>query len=184
MHDQRNAPQQAIGIGRQAFVLPQYAAPHMDSLLRSVPALQLAGGREQLSILGVAAHFVMPEAVARLARDAAAAAGFEGFEPGACRLRHYLPTIWPAPSQGGQHHDPDAPVVSVSLGMAATYLLQPREDSGPAVEVPLRHGDVAVWRGGDRLRYHGAAAPGDNAHPELGCLRLEISFRRGHAART
>ena len=54
---------------------------------------------------------------------------------------------------------------------------QPRR-SDPAARVPLGHGDVVVWGGPARLRFHGVLPlkPGD--HPRLGERRFNLTFRR------
>ncbi|MNJ75250.1 Alpha-ketoglutarate-dependent dioxygenase AlkB [compost metagenome] len=44
--------------------------------------------------------------------------------------------------------------------------------------VSLLHGDVLVWGGEDRLRYHGVLALKDGQHPLLGAQRINLTFRR------
>jgi alkylated DNA repair protein (DNA oxidative demethylase) len=46
------------------------------------------------------------------------------------------------------------------------------------MRVPLVHGDVVVWGGPDRLRYHGVLAPKDGHHPRLGRHRINLTFRQ------
>jgi DNA oxidative demethylase len=43
--------------------------------------------------------------------------------------------------------------------------------------VPLAHGDVVVWGGLARLRYHGVLRLKDGEHPTLGRQRLNLTFR-------
>ena len=64
------------------------------------------------------------------------------------------------------HQDKDevsyaAPIVSVSLGLPAMFLFGGFERSDKSQRVPLFHGDIVVWGGVDRLRYHGV--PPDEA---------------------
>jgi alkylated DNA repair protein (DNA oxidative demethylase) len=44
--------------------------------------------------------------------------------------------------------------------------------------VPLEHGDVVVFGGPDRLRYHGVSALADGEHPLLGRCRMNLTFRK------
>jgi alkylated DNA repair protein (DNA oxidative demethylase) len=44
--------------------------------------------------------------------------------------------------------------------------------------VPLWHGDVAVWGGVDRLRFHGVAPIPGAAHPLTGAERINLTLRR------
>jgi alkylated DNA repair protein (DNA oxidative demethylase) len=46
------------------------------------------------------------------------------------------------------------------------------------VRVPLVHGDVVVWGGEDRLRYHGVLPLKDEPHPLLGATRINLTFRK------
>src|SRR4029078_12328090 len=64
----------------------------------------------------------MPPVFRELAGQAAAQAGFAGFRPEACLVNCYEPG-----ARVSLHHDPhhdnyDAPIVSVSLGLPATFL--------------------------------------------------------------
>jgi alkylated DNA repair protein (DNA oxidative demethylase) len=42
----------------------------------------------------------------------------------------------------------------------------------------VQHGDVAVWGGVARLRYHGISPLKDGEHPKLGRNRINLTFRR------
>jgi alkylated DNA repair protein (DNA oxidative demethylase) len=44
--------------------------------------------------------------------------------------------------------------------------------------VALEHGDVVVWGGPDRLRYHGVLPLADGEHPLLGRTRVNLTFRK------
>ncbi|MFC0594415.1 DNA oxidative demethylase AlkB [Ottowia pentelensis] len=121
---------------------------------------------------------VMPEAFARLASQAAKAAGFEHFEPDACLVNRYTPGARLSLHQDKNERDYDAPIVSVSLGMSATFLFGGHARTDPAVKVPLHHGDVAVWGGVDRLRYHGVMPLKDEPHALLGSQRINFTFRK------
>jgi alkylated DNA repair protein (DNA oxidative demethylase) len=40
------------------------------------------------------------------------------------------------------------------------------------------HGDVAVWGGVDRMRYHGVLPLKEATHPLLGAQRINFTFRK------
>lgn len=120
----------------------------------------------------------MPEVFARLAREAAVAAGFDPFEPDACLINRYEPGARLSLHQDKNERDLRAPIVSVSLGMPATFLFGGHKRADRALRVALRHGDVVVWGGPDRLRYHGVLPLKDNPHPELGAQRINFTFRK------
>lgn len=122
---------------------------------------------------------VMPEVFARLANEAATAAGFDGFEPDACLINRYLPGSRLSLHQDKNERDCQAPIVSVSLGMQATFLFGGHARSDPAAKVPVYHGDVVVWGGVDRLRYHGVMPIKDGPpHGLLGGQRINLTFRK------
>jgi alkylated DNA repair protein (DNA oxidative demethylase) len=120
----------------------------------------------------------MPAILDRLAREAAQAAGFPGFEPDACLVNRYLPGARLSLHQDKNERDYDAPIVSVSLGMSAVFLFGGHERADRAAKVQLHHGDVAVWGGEDRLRYHGVMPLKDYPHPLLGSQRINFTLRK------
>ena len=120
----------------------------------------------------------LPEAFAGLARRAAAAAGFEAFEPDACLVNRYQPGTRLSLHQDRDERDLSAPIVSVSLGLAAVFLFGGLRRGDPAARVPLGHGDVVVWGGPARLRFHGVLPLKPGTHPRLGERRFNLTFRR------
>ena len=120
----------------------------------------------------------MPSVFRKLAQDASKAAGFPCFEPDACLINRYEPGAKMSLHQDRNERDYSAPIVSVSLGMTATFLFGGLQRSDRAFRVPLHHGDVAVWGGADRLRYHGILPLKGGAHPLLGEQRINFTFRK------
>ncbi len=120
----------------------------------------------------------MPGAFARLADEAASAAGFDDFAPDACLVNRYMPGARLSLHQDKNERDYESPVVSVSLGMCATFLFGGHSRSDPTVKVSLYHGDVVVWGGVDRLRYHGVMPLKGDPHPILGSQRINFTFRK------
>jgi alkylated DNA repair protein (DNA oxidative demethylase) len=120
----------------------------------------------------------MPEAFLRLATDAAARAGFPGFHPDACLINRYVPGARLTLHQDKDEQDLGQPIVSVSLGLPATFLWGGGTRSERPRRVPLEHGDVVVWGGPDRLRFHGVLALAEGEHPLLGPERINLTFRK------
>jgi alkylated DNA repair protein (DNA oxidative demethylase) len=120
----------------------------------------------------------LPDVFLQLAREAATEAGFDGFVPDACLVNRYVPGAKLSLHQDRDERDFDAPIVSVSLGLPATFLFGGAKRADKAVRVPLVHGDVVCWGGVDRLRYHGVAELKPGAHPRLGGRRVNLTFRK------
>ena len=120
----------------------------------------------------------MPAVFRTLAHDAAESAGFPSFEPDACLINRYEPGAKMSLHQDRNERDYSAPIVSVSLGMSATFLFGGLERGDRALRVLLHHGDVVVWGGPDRLRYHGILPLKGSAHPRLGEQRINFTFRK------
>ena len=97
----------------------------------------------------------MPAAFLALARDAATAAGFADYAPDACLINRYEAGTRLSLHQDRDEQRFDAPIVSVSLGRSADFLFGGLKRGDATVRVPLEDGDVVVWGGVDRLRYHG-----------------------------
>ncbi|MBC9205639.1 DNA oxidative demethylase AlkB [Roseomonas aerophila] len=120
----------------------------------------------------------MPAVFMDLARRAAAAGGFEDFSPDACLINRYAPGSKLSLHQDKNEADFSAPIVSVSLGLPATFLFGGLERTDPQDRVQLHHGDIAVWGGKARLAYHGVMPLKDGQHPRLGAYRINMTFRR------
>jgi alkylated DNA repair protein (DNA oxidative demethylase) len=122
----------------------------------------------------------MPESFRRLATGAAARAGFDGFAPDACLVNQYAPGTRLALHQDKNERDFDAPIVSVSLGIPAVFLFGGLTRGERPARVPLAHGDVVVWGGAARLRYHGVlplkVKDGDDS--VVGRQRINLTFRK------
>jgi alkylated DNA repair protein (DNA oxidative demethylase) len=115
---------------------------------------------------------------ARLAADAASEAGFPGFLPDACLVNRYDPGAKLSLHQDRDEQDFDQPIVSVSLGLPAVFLFGGSKRSDKQARIPLRHGDIVVWGGPDRLRFHGIAPLADGDHPVVGPHRINLTFRK------
>jgi alkylated DNA repair protein (DNA oxidative demethylase) len=119
----------------------------------------------------------IPRVFEDLAGRAARHSGFPYFKPDSCLINRYRPGAKMTLHQDRKERDFGAPIVSVSLGLSATFLFGGFERLDPTRRVPLHHGDVVVWGGPSRLRFHGVlpVAPGD--HPIAGSFRYNLTFR-------
>lgn len=123
----------------------------------------------------------IPSSFASLAADAAARAGMP-MSPDLCIMNFYS-----AESRMGVHQDKDesresiergAPIVSVSIGDAARFVIGGLTRRDPTRPLILRSGDVLVFGGPSRLRFHGVTRvlPG-TAPEETGPGRFNLTFR-------
>ncbi len=119
----------------------------------------------------------MPASFRALARQAAARAGFDAFAPDACLVNRYLPGAKLSLHQDRDEHDFSAPIVSISLGLPAVFLFGGLRRADKALRVALRHGDVVVWGGASRLRFHGVLPLADGQHGLLGGERVNLTLR-------
>jgi alkylated DNA repair protein (DNA oxidative demethylase) len=120
----------------------------------------------------------LPKVISDLATRAASEAGFREFRPDACLINRYDPGAKMSLHQDKDEHDFDQPIVSVSLGIPATFLFGGFERAAPATRVLLLHGDVAVWGGPARLRYHGVLPLKPAHHPRVGGHRINLTLRK------
>jgi alkylated DNA repair protein (DNA oxidative demethylase) len=120
----------------------------------------------------------IPALFSTLAQRAAAAAGYPDFIPDACIINRYIPGARMSLHQDSQEKPLDAPVVSVSLGLSATFLWGGMARAGRPQRILLHHGDVIVWGGPSRLNFHGIAPLKPGSHSSVGAQRFNLTFRR------
>jgi DNA oxidative demethylase len=120
----------------------------------------------------------MPKPFTELAFDAAKEAGFANFVPDGCLINRYEPGSRLTLHQDKNERDYDQPIVSVSLGLPAVFLFGGLERGYKTTRVPVVHGDVVVWGGPARLRYHGVMPLKTGLHPLAGGYRFNLTFRK------
>lgn len=120
----------------------------------------------------------IPHVIQGLAVRAARAAGFAHFEPDACLVNRYAPGARLSLHQDRNERDFGAPIVSVSLGVPATFLWGGAERAQRPRRVRLLHGDVVVWGGPARLHFHGVDTLREAHHGLTGELRFNLTCRR------
>lgn len=125
----------------------------------------------------------IPPRVLGIARDLVERAGFGAFAPDAC-----LVNVYAADGRLSLHRDYDEaefkwPIVSFSFGNDADFVLGGLKRSDKTQVLTLHSGDVMLFGGPSRLRYHGvkkirpATAP--IAHPVLPeGGRINLTLRR------
>jgi len=120
----------------------------------------------------------IPETFRALATEAAQLAGFADFQPDACLINRYTPG-----TRLGAHRDQDErdfsqPIVSVSLGLPASFVLHGASRGGKGRTLNLEDGDVLVFGGPARLIYHSVRPLKPGRHPLTGEYRYNLTFRR------
>ena len=120
----------------------------------------------------------MPALFRAIAVKAAQDAGFPGFDPDACLINRYQPGAKMSLHQDKDEHDFGQPIVSVSLGLPAVFQFGGMERSDKTQRVTLTHGDIVVWGGPSRLRYHGVLPLKAAEHPLTGSYRFNLTFRK------
>lgn len=210
--DEGQMPWERIAIGHQACVLRGFALRRESDLLGQVQELvqrapfrhlRTPGGRQMQVAMTNCGDFgwysdqrgyrytatdplsgqpwpPMPPAFAALAAQAAEAADLPPFAPNACLINRY--TVGTRLTLHQDEGDARHPIVSVSLGLPAIFLWGGDQRADATQKLPLQHGDVVVWGGVDRMRYHGVMPVKEGAspvtHPLLDGQRINLTFRR------
>jgi len=120
----------------------------------------------------------MPTVFRVLAESAASECGFENFTPDACLINRYVPGARMSLHQDKNEQDFTAPIVSVSLGLPATFLFGGLQRADKPKRTRLEHGDAVVWGGSSRLFFHGIAPLADGEHAVMGRQRINLTFRK------
>jgi DNA oxidative demethylase len=120
----------------------------------------------------------MPPSFGDLAQRAAEQGGFADFTPEACLINRYVPGAKMSLHQDKDELDLGAPIVSVSLGLPATFLFGGLSRSDKPQKFRLEHGDIAVWGGPARLAFHGVAPLSEGEHAVMGRQRINLTFRK------
>lgn len=120
----------------------------------------------------------MPDLFRQFAQTCASEAGFRRFNPDACLINRYEPGAKLTLHQDKDEQDFRQPIVSVSLGLPAVFQFGGFERGDATQRVLLEHGDIVVWGGPSRLRYHGILPLKPGIHPATGAFRYNLTFRR------
>ncbi len=120
----------------------------------------------------------MPKLFAALAARAAAEAGFRDFVPDACLINRYEPGARMSLHQDKNERDFAQPIVSVSLGLPATFLFGGLNRSDRPKRLRLESGDVVVWGGAARMVFHGIDPVLAASDSLTGACRYNLTLRK------
>jgi alkylated DNA repair protein (DNA oxidative demethylase) len=120
----------------------------------------------------------MPRILAEFAIRCAVRAGFPQFRPDACHINRYQAGTKLGLHQDRHEFDLYQPIVSVSFGLECIFQLGGFQRTDPAKRILLEHGDVIVWGGPSRMRFHGVPPLKPGYHPLTGPYRYNLTFRK------
>nr|WP_086491108.1 DNA oxidative demethylase AlkB [Novosphingobium panipatense] len=120
----------------------------------------------------------IPDIFRSLAARAAERAGYADFVPDACLVNRYDADTRLSLHQDMDERDHDAPIVSVSLGLSASFLWGGPSRRDRAVRHRVHHGDVVVWGGPSRMMFHGLDGVERGRHSLAGAWRYNLTFRK------
>lgn len=120
----------------------------------------------------------MPRVLLDFAIRCAVRAGFPLFRPDSCHVNRYQAGTKLGLHQDRHECDWSQPIVSISFGLECLFLLGGLERTGPTRRILLEHGDVIVWGGPSRMRFHGVQPLKPGHHPLTGPYRYNLTFRK------
>ncbi len=120
----------------------------------------------------------IPDIFAAIVRRATTAAGYPTPPLQSCLINRYEPGTRLSLHQDRDEDSPHMPIVSISLGVAATFLWGGLHRADPSRRLRLTHGDVVVWGGPSRFVFHGIAPLARSFHPDTGECRFNLTFRQ------
>lgn len=120
----------------------------------------------------------MPLSLHAFAVHCAQKAGFPHFRPDACHINRYQAGTKLGLHQDKHECDMSQPIVSVSFGLECVFLLGGLERTDKTKHILLEHGDVIVWGGPSRMRFHGVQPVKPGYHPMTGPYRYNLTFRK------
>lgn len=115
----------------------------------------------------------MPLAFKQLATEAASAAGWPCFQPDSCLINRYASGASMGLHQDRDEQDLSAPIVSVSIGASAKFMLGGQRRADPVKTIDLHDADVMVWGRAARLVFHGV-----RPMPNTQGIRYNLTFRK------
>jgi DNA oxidative demethylase len=104
--------------------------------------------------------------------------GFPLFRPDTCHINRYQAGIKLGLHQDRHECDMTQPIVSISLGLECIFMLGGVERTDKVKRMLLEHGDVIVWGGPSRMRFHGVLPLKPGHHPLTGPYRYNLTFRK------
>jgi alkylated DNA repair protein (DNA oxidative demethylase) len=120
----------------------------------------------------------MPRVLLDFAIRCAVRAEFPRVRPDACHINRYQAGTKLGLHQDRHECDMSQPIVSVSLGLECVFLLGGIQRTDKVKRILLEHGDVIVWGGPSRMRFHGVQPLKRGHHSLTGPYRYNLTFRK------
>jgi DNA oxidative demethylase len=120
----------------------------------------------------------MPRILREFAIRCAVRSGFPHFRPDSCHINRYQAGTKLGLHQDRHECDWTQPIVSVSFGLECIFLLGGLLRTDKPKRILLEHGDVIVWGGPSRMRFHGVQPLKPGSHPLTGPYRYNLTFRK------
>jgi alkylated DNA repair protein (DNA oxidative demethylase) len=120
----------------------------------------------------------MPRVLEDFALRCGVRAGFPLFRPDSCHVNRYQAGTKLGLHQDRHEFDLSQPIVSISFGLECVFLLGGLQRTDKTKRLLLEHGDVLVWGGPSRMRFHGVLPLKPGHHPLTGPYRYNLTFRK------
>jgi DNA oxidative demethylase len=120
----------------------------------------------------------IPRILLDFALRCAVRSGFPQFRPDTCHINRYQAGTKLGIHQDRHEFDLYQPIVSISLGLECIFLLGGFQRTDKTKRILLEHGDVIVWGGPSRMRFHGVQPLKPGHHPLTGPYRYNLTFRK------
>ena len=120
----------------------------------------------------------MPRVLVDFAIRCAVRAGFANFRPDSCHINRYQAGTKLGLHQDRHEFDLFQPIVSISFGLECIFQLGGFKRTDAVRRILLEHGDVIVWGGPSRMRFHGVPPLKPGHHPLTGPYRYNLTFRK------
>lgn len=120
----------------------------------------------------------IPRVLAEFAVRCAVRSGFPLFRPDAMHINRYEAGTKLGLHQDRHECDLTQPIVSISFGLECVFQLGGLQRTDATKRILLEHGDVIVWGGPSRMRFHGVLPLKPGHHPLTGPYRYNLTFRK------
>jgi alkylated DNA repair protein (DNA oxidative demethylase) len=120
----------------------------------------------------------MPRLLSDFAIRCAVRSSFPRFRPDSCHINRYQAGTKLGLHQDRHECDMSQPIVSISLGLECVFLLGGLQRTDATKRILLEHGDVIVWGGPSRMRFHGVLPLKPGHHGLTGPYRYNLTFRK------
>jgi alkylated DNA repair protein (DNA oxidative demethylase) len=120
----------------------------------------------------------IPRLLSDFAIRCAVRSGFLRFRPDSCHINRYQAGTKLGLHQDRHECDMSQPIVSISLGLECVFMLGGLQRTDATKRMLLEHGDVIVWGGASRMRFHGVLPLKPGHHPLTGPYRYNLTFRK------